>query len=246
LFGAETGFGPGVDLVFAVEIDEVVAESFALLFEAGAGETEEAVGVGCDGRARFEEDDGGIDFGRGVEGARFHFEEEAGVGEDGGLDGEVAVIAAAVGGDQTLGNLFLHEENSAREVETDHVFQDWGGDVIREIADDRGASPLGEVAAEDVGMDDLEALGETGAEVVDEIGVEFDGNDTLSAFEKFFGEGAAAGANLNDQRSPFGTYGRGDPFENTTLDEKVLAESLTQVSCARESARSARCESGML
>jgi hypothetical protein len=47
----------------------------------------------------------------------------------------------------------------------------------------------------------------------------------LSPSQEFFGEGAAAGADFDDQLLGVGTSGRGDSFENGALDEKVLAES---------------------
>jgi len=67
LFGAEGGFGPGIDRFPSVEAGEVVAERLALLPETSGEEAEEGVAVGQAQvvGARFEQHHGGIDFGGG-------------------------------------------------------------------------------------------------------------------------------------------------------------------------------------
>jgi hypothetical protein len=75
-------------------------------------------------------------------------------------------------------------------------------------------------------VDDFEPLGEAGAEALDEIVVELDGNDAAGALQEFLCESAAAGADLDDQRLRGGTCGRGDTFEDGTFNEKMLPEAL--------------------
>jgi len=67
-------------------------------------------------------------------------------------------------------------------------------------------------------MDHLDAIVEAGAEMLDQGMVDFDGDDAVGALEEFFGEGAAAGADLNDQLDMVRTCGRGDSFKDRSFD----------------------------
>jgi hypothetical protein len=141
------------------------------------------------------------------------------------LDGEEAVIAGAGPGGKAVGYFFLDEEDGADEIEAKDLFDDGRGDVVREVAGDDGASPLGEVGREDIGVDELER-GEAGAEVVGEIGVQLDRNQAIRTGDQLLGKGAAAGSDFNDQRFVRRARSRSDAFEDRTLDEEVLAEAL--------------------
>lgn len=183
----------------------------------------------AEGGARFEQDDGGIDLGRRAEGRRLDSEEAFGVREEGGLDGEVTVIAAAWGGDEALGDLLLHEEDGAGRAQGQGAMEDGRGDVVGKVAGDGSVGPAGEVGGEDVGLDDFEAglRRKFQAKVFGELVVELDGDDAAGALEQLFGERAAAGADFDDEFGGRRTGGRGDAFEQRTAGQKVLAELLT-------------------
>jgi hypothetical protein len=66
---------------------------------------------------------------------------------------------------------------------------------------------------------------ETLAQVLDQVGVHFDGDDAGSALQQFLGEGAAAGANLDDEIFAGGTNRSRDTFENRTFNQEMLTES---------------------
>jgi hypothetical protein len=73
------------------------------------------------------------------------------------------------------------------------------------------------------------------AEVLGEVAVEFNGDDVGGAAEEFFGESAAARADLDDNIGGGGADGGGDAFEDRAIRQEMLAE-LSSQNSARESA----------
>lgn len=228
LFGAPGGFRQRVERLFRVSAEEVVAEGFAFLAEAEAGEGEEGRRV-VDLRSHGQKaDDGGIDFGRRAEGGARYGEEDGGFGGELGLNGEIAVVAGARGGGDAVGDFELDEEDGALERGADRegFFDDGRGDVIGQVAGEGGGAPGGEIGFEDVPFDDFEArVGtEAGAKVLGEDGVDLDGDDARGMGEKVGGEGAAAGADFDDGGGVGFAGGGGDALEGGLVGEEVLAE----------------------
>lgn len=124
-------------------IAEIVGERLALLREAGAEKTVEAIGRDAElGEAwgEVEADDGGVDVGRRREGGWRESEEGFDARVELREGGERAVVAdARVRGD-AVGDFALDHEYGAMEdisaSEGVEVEKDVGGDVVGEIADD--------------------------------------------------------------------------------------------------------------
>ena len=223
LLGAETGFGQSVDSVLA---GEVIAEGFTLLAEAHGDEAEERLGA-CGVLADAQVDDGGVDFRRGLEGARFHRHHILWFGVSLGKDAEVAVVAGAGRGGEAIRHFALDEYDGFgyRGAEAEDAFEDRRGDVIRQVTGEGDGTVGGEVGFEDILMDDGE-VGVAALESGGEGGVEFNGDDALVAFDEVIGERAAAGSDFDDG-SAFGEAAR-DALEGVGRAEKMLSETLAQ------------------
>jgi len=234
LFRSQAGLRERVDGFAGIGAGEVVTQGFPLLAEAEAYECDEGVRIGDaefgGARAGVDADDGRVDFGRRMEGAGLDREEQGNGSEERGVDGEETVIARAGLRGEPLRHLLLDEEDAAAKVGAyrQDLFHDRRGDVVRQVAGDDRRTPAGEVGLQDVGADDFEigGGGEFGAQVVGETGVDFDGDDAAGALNEFRSEGAAAGADFDDERLAPGAGRGGDALEDGAADQEVLAEFL--------------------
>jgi len=202
LFGAQSRFRPRLHYLSPIGLRQVVAEGLALLAERQAYEPQEIVGRldPGGGRPRLQQYDRGNYLGRRMEGSRFHFEQQPRGGKEGDFDGEKSVVAASGRGYEALGHFLLDQEHGSRRPEPGGLSQNGRSDIVRQIAGDRDAPPLGQVGSEHVGLDDLQAwfTCESAAEVAGQVGIQFDRDDAGCTFEQAGGEGAPAGANLDD------------------------------------------------
>ncbi len=228
LFGALGGFRERAESILGIGFEEVVAQGFAFLAEAEAGEGEEGLGIIHLRSAGEEANDGGIDFGRRAEGGAGDGEEDGYFGGELGLDGEIAVVAGAGFGGEAVGDFELDEEDGALEqrAEGEGFFDDGRGDVVRQVAGDGDGAPGGEIGLENVLFDDFEArvAAKTGAEVLGEDGVDLNGDDAGGVGEEMDGEGSTAGADFDDGERVGLASGGGDAFESGLVGEEVLAE----------------------
>ena len=224
---------------------EVVGEGLSFLGEADAEKSGEAWGVDLqlrEARGELETEDGGVDVGWRGKGGWGEGEEVLDLGVHPGGGGEHAVVADAGEGGDAIGDLALHHEDGAfergGEGGGEEFEQDVGGDVVGEVADDVEAVRLGlgafafefeqcgEVGFEDVGLVDADVgmIAEAEGEFGGEGGVELDSDETVGAGGEDLGEGAVAGADLDDGAGGEVAEGVDYGVAGAVVDEKVLAE----------------------
>ena len=226
LFRAPNGPHGGIGL-------EQRAELFAALAEAALHEgVEEGSADGREllGRAAFEDDEGGVDAGGGVEdGGR-----EGAVAADGpealGADGEGAVVGVVVGGGEALGEFVLHGEDGARDGGSggEPVAEDGRGGVVGEVAGEGKGAVAEErppVELDGVGVDNYDTVGgKFIAQPRGEAGVFFDEEELVAAFEQRGGEGTEAGADFDGEGRAVGDRGGGDGAGQVLVVEEILSE----------------------
>ena len=174
---------------------------------------------------------GGIHFGRRLECAGLHVEQQADSREQRRLYRQEAVVAGAGRGHQSLGDLLLNQEDGARKGETHRLFENRRRDVVGQVADNRLPAPLGQIGVEDVALDHLQArfagkLLDAGAPPGR---VHLHRDDACGALQEFLGERAAAGADFDHQIfESAGAGGRSNTLQDGTVDEKMLTEFLAR------------------
>jgi hypothetical protein len=136
-----------------------------------------------------------------------------------------------VGGD-AFGDLLLEEKNGALEhgTEGQGFFDDRRGDVVGEIPNYSDRSPLSEVGLQYVALDEGEPrlIPEFRAKVLNEDGVDLDGDDTSCSAEEVVGESASTGSDFDYDIGGVRARGLGNAFEDFFANEEVLAQASTQ------------------
>lgn len=238
--GGGEGFGAAGEVeagagVAGVEVAEDGGELFAAAGEGEFDEGFEAGGVvegGGGGGALFEVDDAAVDPGRGVEAGAGDVADALDAVGPGHADGEEAVGGGAGVGEEAVGDIALDHDGDGLGggAGGGEVVEDAAADGVGEVGDDADgggdgefAGPVGAggilVAEFEVGV-----VAEALAEVVDEAGVEFDGEDGGGALEEAFGHDAEAGADFDDAVVGGGAGGVEDEVAHVGVDEEVLAE----------------------
>lgn len=232
LLGAEGGFRELIDNRAGPGGGQVVAQGLALVAEGEGGEGEEVGDVvkkqGRVGRARGEAEDGGIHLGGRPESGSGHGEQKLHHGEELGMDGEEAVVPAAGGGGEALGDFALNHQHGPFEgaAQPQEPGDHRGSDVVGEVSGDDGGPPLAQVDLKHVGRQDLQVRGrgEAWFKLRGQGAVELDGDEAAGAGEQETGKGALSRADLNDQGFDFRTGGGGDSLQRGLPDQEMLSE----------------------
>lgn len=134
---------------------------------------------------------------------RLDDEQQLGIGEQLCLNREVSVFAMARRGREPLRHLLLHQEGRAAQniSEAQHSLDQRRRHIIRQIAGDRGRTPARQADLERISLDNLETrlMGECPPEMVREVRIQLDRDNSVRAREKVARQRAAAGADFDDQ-----------------------------------------------
>lgn len=176
-----------------------------------------------------EANDGTFDFRRRRERARGNAEYRLDVGERLKVYAEGSVRLSASRGAHAIGYFALNEKDGAfRPRPAKRVKKNRRRDVVRHVPDQciSARRDVAEIDFEDVGFDDLyfgvrrESLSQEGRERA----VVLDGNHAAGPLAQYVGEGAAAGADLENRLIASGSQRVGDAREDARVVEEVLAK----------------------
>src|SRR5688572_10379441 len=218
--------------------DEVVHKLLATRGEGAMHEVCEVSRVRDPGLP-LQTDDGGVDFRGWRERARGHRESPDRRGVILNEHGERTVVFGAGLRPQALGDFLLEHDRDVEDVfaRGDEVLQERRGDVVGQVADDVEwcAGELGEIGVECVAFDDFDVARHGGAQLRDEVAVDFDRDDAARGGSEFTGKGAGSGSDF-DNGVTGGDAGKpNDALEDVAIGKEVLAVALLQKRPVRDS-----------
>lgn len=141
---------------------------------------------------------------------------------------EQAELARAGGGDDSVGNLALHHDNSPRDriAVPEKVHEDRRSDVVGEIAGDAepffGCAQGAEIDGEDIGLDDFDS-GELLPQARGEVAIELNGDEAARASSEKLSDGSGTRADFDHGITRYVAECIDDGGAGSRINEKVLA-----------------------
>ena len=160
--------------------------------------------MGRNGGAPHKLDRGGVYFRRRRECAGRNFAYQRDFADELGGHGQIPIVAGVRTGEDALGDFPLHQEDCAWEagVKSKELIDDWGGDVVRQIARYQGRTPLGKIRREYIRMVDVEPrlAPKFTLKYRDERRIELNGVKLICKRQKMTSECTSSRADFNDTK----------------------------------------------